>query len=96
LLWNLLPSGPYSLHTHPLCYIHNELDVGVIVVVRSAWHFYVTVCHPDIVRICCQILWCGHDSKLDSALVTKGLVGPPPHGADFFDRCDTIVGNEDL
>src|SRR5689334_14087539 len=33
-----LPSCPHGVHVHALCNIHNELHVGVVVVVRAAGH----------------------------------------------------------
>lgn len=59
-------------------------------------YLYILISHTDIIGICGKILRGGHDGKLDGALIAKGLVGPFPHGADFLDGRNTIVGDQDL
>lgn len=43
-----------------------------------------------------EILWRGHDSELDSSLISESLVGPLADRAEHLDCCDTIIGNENL
>jgi hypothetical protein len=81
---------------HSLCYVNDELDVGVVVVVGSARNLNVLVCHSDVVCVCLQIFWRGHDGELDGALVAERLVCPFSDGSDLLDGSDTVVCNEDL
>lgn len=59
-------------------------------------HLDILVGHPDVVGVGCQILWSGHDGKLNRLFVAKGLVGPFSYRSDLFDRSNTVVGNENL
>ena len=43
-----------------------------------------------------QILWGGHNHKLDRPLVPKHIVRPPANAANGLDSRDTIVGDQDL
>lgn len=56
----------------------------------------ILISHTDVVGICRQVFWSGHDGKLNGSFVTKRLVCPLSHRADLFDRRDAIVGNQDL
>lgn len=39
----------------------------------------VLVGHSDVISVCLQIFWGGHDGELNGTFVAKGLVGPFPH-----------------
>lgn len=56
----------------------------------------VLIRHANVISICFQIFWCGHDGELDSALVGEGLVRPLPYGSDHLHRGDTVVRDEYL
>lgn len=92
----VLPSSPDSMDVHALSNIHNQLHVCVVIVIRASRDLYILVRHPNVVGICSQIFWGGHDGELDRPLVAEGLVGPFPHGSDLLDCRNTIVGNQDL
>jgi len=59
-------------------------------------HLNILICHPDVVGICCQIIWCGHDCELNGTFIPKSFVCPFPDGSDHLDGCNTVVGNEHL
>jgi hypothetical protein len=63
---------------------------------ESVAYLNILVCHPDVIRICLQILWCGHDGKLYRPLISKRLVRPFSHTADFLYGRNTVVRNKDL
>lgn len=81
------------MHAHALSDIYNELDIGVVVVVRATWDLNILVGHPDVVCVCSQILRRGHDGELDCALISERLVRPLAYGTDLFDCSNTIVRN---
>jgi hypothetical protein len=59
-------------------------------------YFNVLIRHTDVICVCCQVLWCGHDSELYSALISKCLVCPFSDTADLLDCRNTIVRNKHL
>jgi len=81
---------------HTLSYINDELDVGVVVVVGTARHLDVLVCHSDVVSVGSQVLGGGHDGELNGTLIAKGLVRPSSDGSDLLDGGDTVVCNQDI
>jgi hypothetical protein len=84
------------MHSGSLGNIHDEIYVGVVVVVAASGYLDVPIRHPDVFGVDPQILRGGHDGKLDGAFVAKGLVGPFPDRTDLLDGGDTVVGDEDL
>jgi hypothetical protein len=84
------------MDVHALRNIDDQLDIGVVVVVSATWDLDVVVSHADVVCIGLQILGRGHNSEMDSPLVTKDLICPFSHGADFLDGGNTVVRNQDL
>ena len=93
---NVLPSGPNGMNVHPLSNIHNQLHVGVVVVVGPAGNLDVVVCHANIVCVRLQILGGCHDGELDGALVAECFVRPFSNRSDFLDGSNTVVGNQNL
>jgi len=91
-----LPSSPDCVHIHSFCHIYDQFHVGVVVVIGSAGYLDVLIRHPDVVCICLQILWGGHDGELYGPLIAKGLVCPFSYRPDLLDCCNTIVGNQNL
>ena len=91
-----LPSSPYSMHSRPLRNIHNQIHIGVVIIVRSARHLDISVRHPDVLCIYAQVLGSSHDGELNLSVRAEGLVGPFADGTDFFDGSDTIIGNKYL
>jgi len=71
-----VPACPNCVDIHALGNIHDQLYVGVVVVVGAAGDFDVVVCHSDIVCVGLQIFGSGHDGELDGALVAESLVSP--------------------
>ena len=70
----------------PHCMPRSSLPTNLNILVR----------HTDVISICLQIFRCGHDGELNRPFIAKSLVCPFPDRADLLDRCDTIVGDEDL
>lgn len=91
-----IPACPNGVDVHPLGDIHDQLHVGVVVVVGASRHFNVVVCHSDVVCVGLQILGGGHDGELDGALVAECLVRPFSNRSDFLDGSNTVVGNQNL
>jgi hypothetical protein len=63
---------------------------------RPGAYLNILIRHPNVVRICLQILRSGHHCELDCPLVAEGFVGPFPHGSDLLDRGNTVVRDENL
>ena len=118
------------MNIHPLGDVHDELDVGVIVVVGTSRHLFarraisrvlstgtspaplrgkpemlssalcthlnILISHSNVIRICSEVFWRSHHSKLDGPLVAEGFVGPFSDRSYLFHSCDTVVGYEDL
>jgi hypothetical protein len=76
--------------------IDNKVDVGVVVVVASSWHFDESISHPNVLCVDSQIFRCRHDGELYGSLVAERLVRPFSNGSDLLDSGDTVVGDEDL
>jgi hypothetical protein len=76
--------------------IDNEVDVGVVVVIASSWYFHISVGHPDVFGVDAQIFRSRHDGEFDLSIRAKSLVRPFSNGSNFFDSCNTVVGDEDL
>lgn len=91
-----IPACPNCVDVHPLSNIHDQLHIGVVVVVGAAGHFNVVVCHSDVVCVGLQIFGCGHDRELDGALIAERLVGPFSNRSDFLDGSNAVVGNQNL
>lgn len=47
-----LPTSPDGMDVHALGNIHNQLDVGIVVVIRAAGHLDVVVGHANVVGVC--------------------------------------------
>lgn len=84
------------MHVHALCNIHNELNIGIVVVVGTARYLDVVVGHPNVVRVGLQIFGCGHDGKLYRPLIAKCFVRPLTDGSDLFHSSNAVVGDQDL
>lgn len=91
-----VPSCPNRVDVHPLSNIHDQLHIGVVVVIGAAGHLNVVICHSDVVCVGLQIFGGGHDRELDGALVAECLVSPFSNRSDFLDGSDTVVGNQNL
>lgn len=100
------------MNPHPLGHVHYQLDVGIVVVIGASGdlvelgtcserrillsYLDILVRHTNVVCIGLQILWCRHNSELYGSLVSERLVRPFSYASDFFDRRNSVVGNEDL
>ena len=69
-----------------LCDADDEVDVGVVVVVRAALHLAHVVGHLDVLGVGFQVLGSDHDDELDGALLQKGLVRPTTDRSNAFHR----------
>lgn len=45
------PSGPHGVDAGALCDVDDDVDVGVVVVVRASGHLDVLVGHPNVVGV---------------------------------------------
>lgn len=84
------------MDVHPLGNIHNQLHVGVIVIVGAARHLNVVISHSDVVCIGLQVFGGSHHCELDGALVAECLVSPFSNGSNLLDGSNTVVGNQNL
>ena len=90
-----------SFHPEPVSSVsscllnHSESQSGHIAP-HAPSYLNILVCHSNVVCVCLQIFWSGHDCELNGALVAESLVGPFSYGTDFLDRCNTVVGNQNL
>jgi len=48
ILRRMTPSGPDGLHLGSLGNVQDQLNIGVVVVVRSARHWHILIGQPDI------------------------------------------------
>jgi hypothetical protein len=72
----MTPSSPDGMDIHALSNIHNQLDVGIVVVVCAAGNLDVVVGHSNVFCVGLQIFGGGHDSEVNGSLVTERLVSP--------------------
>jgi hypothetical protein len=90
------PPCPYSVYPRTFGDIDNEVYVSVVVVVRTAWDFYISVRHADIFRVDFEIFWGCHYRELNGAVIAKGFVAPLPDGSDFLHSGNTCTKDEHL
>lgn len=83
---NLTPNGD----------IHDELHIGVIVVVGAPGDGHVVVGHLDVLGVGLEILRRYHDDESHGPLVLEHLVRPATHRPHTFDGCDAVVGYQHL
>lgn len=36
------------LNRYAFCNVQNELNIGIVVIIRPSWHGYVMICHFDV------------------------------------------------
>jgi hypothetical protein len=84
------------MYSSSLSNIHDEIDVGVIVVVTSTRYFDITIGHSDVFGVDPQIFWGSHDGELYRTLVSESLVGPFSDGTDLLNGSNTVVGDQNL
>lgn len=84
------------MNTHSLRNVNNQLDVGVVIIIRAPGYLHVLISHPDVVCICLQIFRCCHHRELNCALIAENFVGPFSYGSNLLDSRNTVVGDEDL
>ena len=87
--------GP-SLYTCTLCNIDNQVDIGVVVVVRPSGDLDIAIGHTDVLRIDLQIFRSRHNGELDGALCAKRLVAPLSDRTDLLYSGNTVVRDENL
>jgi hypothetical protein len=86
---NNSPSSPDGVYSSTFSDIDNDIDVGVIVVVRSSRNFNVLIGHPNVVGVDLEILRGSHHDEFDSAFGTKSFVSPFPDRTNLLDGGDT-------
>lgn len=91
----MAPRFRTHLHLSAECNIHNELNVGIVVVVGSPGHGHIVIGHLDVLGIRLQILGRDHHHEAHGPLVLEHLVGPASDGAHALDRRNAIVGDQD-
>lgn len=90
-----LPTSPDSMYTSTFSNVDDQVNIGIVVVVRSTGHLDVLVGHTNVLSIDRQIFGGGHHDKLDGSLKTKRLVCPFADGANLFDCRNTVVADQD-
>jgi len=75
--------------------VHDELNVGVVVVVGSAGHGHIVIRHLDVLGIRLQILRRDHHHKPNGALILEHFVCPSSDGTHALDGRDSVVGDQD-
>jgi hypothetical protein len=45
-------------------------------VVTASWDFDVLICHSDVLSVNFEIVWSGHDNKLNRFLIAKCFIRP--------------------
>lgn len=81
---------------HALGNIHNQLDIGIVVVVCASGNLDVVVCHSNVICVGLQIFGSGHDSEVNGPLVAECLVSPFSNRSNLLDGGDTVVGDQNL
>jgi hypothetical protein len=64
------------MDVHALGNIHNQLDVGIVVVVCAAGNLDVVVGHSNVLCVGLQIFGGGHHCEVNGSLVAERLVRP--------------------
>lgn len=81
---------------HTLRHVHNQFDIGIIIIIGSSGDIDVLVGHANVVCVGMQAFWGSHHGELDCPFIEKGLVGPFPHGSNLLDGGDPVVGDKGL
>jgi hypothetical protein len=79
VLAGVAPASPDRIDLCALSDVDDQIDVGVVVVVRAARNRHKVVGHADVLGVGVQILGRCHGDKRHGAIVAKRLVGPLPH-----------------
>ena len=74
---------------------YSNIETELLASILST-HLNILIGHSNVIRVCTEIFWRSHHSKLDGPLVAKGFVGPFPDGSYLLHSCDTVVGYKDL
>jgi hypothetical protein len=80
----MAPARPDSVDFSTFGNVDDEVHVGIIVVIRTPWYFYVTVGHTNVFGVYFEILRCCHDGEFDRTFRPKRFVAPLPNGSDFL------------
>ena len=84
------------MRTDSLRHIDNELDIRIVVRIRSTGDQDILISHANVLGIDAQVFWRGHHNELDRAVIAKGIIGPCPNGPYFFHRGNAIVTHQYL
>ena len=76
--------------------VNNEVNVRVVVVIRSTWHRHVLVSHSNVLGVRSQVFWCDHDDEAYGMFVLEHFVRPASHRAHTLHSRNAIVRNEHL
>jgi hypothetical protein len=89
ILGGMAPSCPDSMNACALGHVYNQVDVGVVVIIRPTRNLNISVGHADVVCVDLQVLWGGHHGELNSAVGAKGLIGPLAYGTYLLNGGNT-------
>ena len=90
----MTPARPHCVRTDALGDVDDELHVGVVIVVGTAWHRHELVGELDVGSVGLDVVGRGHGDELDHVVAPKGLKGPLPDGTDALDTGDAIVSDK--
>ena len=96
ILRRMPPACPHGMHACSFRYIHNQLDICIVIRIWSTRDLDILVGHADVVSIDPQVIGRRHHCKLDRPLITKHIIRPFPHRADLFHGRNPIVAYKHL
>jgi hypothetical protein len=56
--------------------VDDQIDIGVIVMIRASWNLDVSVSHTDVFRVDFKIFWRRHHGEFDGPLRPERFVTP--------------------
>ena len=92
-MWS--PSRPYGVDLCSLCRLQNEVDIGVVVIVRSARHLDELIRQLNVLGVDSDILGRRHGHQRDGSVVAERTHCPHSHTPDELHRRQTVVGDQD-
>jgi hypothetical protein len=70
------PSCPNSMNASTFGNIHDEIDIGIVVIIRTSRNFDIAVSHANVFRVDLEIIRGSHDCEFDFAFASKCFIAP--------------------